>query len=107
VEEVNGAPSLFVTLPCVEYHWKDFEKLLNARRKIAGETPIELENITNKVKAVNGYSIIIQEYFQARFTDLLENYAKYVFGIQHYYLRFKFAKSRGQMHVHLLEILGT
>jgi hypothetical protein len=63
-------------LSFAEYHWKDVEKLLNARRKIEGEPPIECDNITNKVKAVNDYSIIIQEYFQARVTDLLENYAK-------------------------------
>jgi hypothetical protein len=37
VEQGNGAPSLFVTLYCTEYHWQDIEKLLNARRKIAGD----------------------------------------------------------------------
>jgi hypothetical protein len=69
-------PLLFVILSCAAYHWKDIERLLNARRKIAGEPPIELGKIMNKVKAVNDYSIIIQEYFQARVADFLENYAK-------------------------------
>jgi hypothetical protein len=58
------------------------------------------------VKAVNDYSIIIPEYSQARVADFLENYAKEVFGIQHYFARFEFAKSRGHIHVHLLAILG-
>jgi hypothetical protein len=58
------------------------------------------------VKAVNDYSIVIQEYFQARVTDFLENYVKQVFGIEHYFARFEFAKSRGQIHVHLLAVLG-
>jgi hypothetical protein len=40
-----------------------------------GEPPIELDNVANKVKAFNDYSIIIQEYFLARVTDFLENYA--------------------------------
>jgi hypothetical protein len=80
--------------------------LLNARIKIAGELPIELGNITNKMKAVNDYSIIIQEYFQARVADFLENYAKEVLKIQHYFTRFEFSKSRGQIHVHLLSMLG-
>jgi hypothetical protein len=62
-------------LSCAEYHWKDIEKLLNATRNIAGESPIELGNITNKVKDVNDYCIIIQEYVQARVTDFFENYA--------------------------------
>jgi hypothetical protein len=76
VEERNGTPSLFITLSCAKYHWKDIEKLLNTRRKIAGDSTIELDNITNKVKAVNDYSFIIQECFQTRVTDFLENYAK-------------------------------
>jgi hypothetical protein len=58
------------------------------------------------VKAVNDYSIVIQEYFQDRVTDFLENYAKQVFLIEHYFARFEFAKSRGQIHVHLLAVLG-
>jgi hypothetical protein len=106
VEEGNGAPSLFLTLSCAEYHWKDIEILLNKRKHIAGELPIKLDNITDKVKAVNDYSLIIQEYFQTRVKDFLENYARDVFGINHYYARFEFAKSRGQIHVHLLAMLG-
>jgi hypothetical protein len=80
--------------------------LLNKRRSIAGEPPLTLDIITEKVKAVNDYSIVIQEYFQARVTDFLENYAKQVFGIEHYFARFEFSKSRGQIHVHLLAVLG-
>jgi hypothetical protein len=65
-----------------------------------------MDSITDKVRAVNDYAIVIQEYFQARVTDLLENYAKQVFGIKHYFARFEFAKSRGHIHVHLLAVLG-
>jgi hypothetical protein len=49
---------------------------------------------------------IIQEYFQARVTDFLQNYANEVFGIHHYYVRFEFAKSHEQIHVHILAMLG-
>jgi hypothetical protein len=31
---------------------------------------------------------------------------KEVFGIHHYYARFKFVKSRGQIYVHILAMLG-
>jgi hypothetical protein len=58
------------------------------------------------VRAVNDYSIVIQEYFQARVSDFLKNYAKEVFGIHHYYARFEFAKGQGQIHVHILAMLG-
>jgi hypothetical protein len=80
--------------------------LLNKRRSIVGEPPLSLESITEKVKAVNDYSIVVQEYFQARVTDFLENYVKQVSGIEHYFAIFEFAKSRGQIHVHLLAVLG-
>jgi hypothetical protein len=98
--------SLFLTLSCAEYHWKDIERLLNKRRSIAGELPLTMDIITEKVKAVNDYAIVIQEYFQARVTDFLENYAKKVFGIEHYFARFEFAKSMRQIHVHILAVLA-
>jgi hypothetical protein len=58
------------------------------------------------VRAVNDYSIIIQEYVQAQVSDFLENYAKEVFGIHHYYARFELAKIWRQIHVHILAMLG-
>jgi hypothetical protein len=88
VEEGNGPPSLLITLSCAEYHWKDIEIVLYKRRSIVGEPPLTLESITEKVKAINDYSIVIQEYFQAIVTDFLENYAKQVFVIEHYVARF-------------------
>jgi hypothetical protein len=69
VEEGNGHPYLFITLLCVEYHWKDIERLLNKIRSIAREPPLTLDSITEKVKAVNDYAIVIQEYFQVRVAD--------------------------------------
>jgi hypothetical protein len=107
VEQENGAPSLFVILSCAYYHCLDIKKLLNDRRKIAGDTPVSLKSVTEKVMAVNDYSIVIQEYFQARVLDFLRNDAKEVFGIHNYYARFEFAKSRGQIHVHMLAMLGN
>jgi hypothetical protein len=107
VEQGNGAPSLFVVLSCEEHHWQDIEKLLNARRNISGDPPVSLKSVTEKVRAVNDYSIIIQEYFQARVSDFLKNYAKEVFGIHHLYARFEFAKSRGNIHVHILAMMGN
>jgi hypothetical protein len=39
-------------------------------------------------------------------TYFLEKYAKKVFGIHHYYARFEISKSWGQIHVHILAMLG-
>jgi hypothetical protein len=100
-EQGNGDPSLFVTFSCAEYHWQDIEKLLNDRRNIVGDPPVSLNSVTEKVREVSDYSIIILEYFQTRVTYFLENYAKQVCGIHHYYAMFEFTKSRGQIHVHI------
>jgi hypothetical protein len=70
-----------------------------------GDTPASLKSCTEKVRAENYYSIIVQEYFQVRVLDFLENYAKDVFGIHHYYTRFKFTKNQGQIHVDILDML--
>jgi hypothetical protein len=59
MEQGGGAPFLFVTLSCADYHWQDIENLLNASRNIAGDRPISLKTVTEKARAVNDYSIVI------------------------------------------------
>jgi hypothetical protein len=52
------------------------------------------------------YSIVIQEFFQKRVEIWLETVGHSVFDIKHYWLRYEFAPSRGQIHAHLLAICG-
>lgn len=52
------------------------------------------------------YSIVIQEFFQKRVEIWLETVGHGVFDIKHYWLRYEFAPSRGQIHAHLLAICG-
>jgi hypothetical protein len=54
------------------------------------------------VKIVNDYTLIVQEYFQERVKVWLETVGKRIFKIKHYWLRFKFAPSRGQIHAHFI-----
>ena len=56
------------------------------------------------VKLVNEYTYIVQKYFQKRVEIWLETVGKVVFKIKHYWLRFEFAASRGQIHAHMLAI---
>jgi translation initiation factor 2 beta subunit (eIF-2beta)/eIF-5 len=39
VEKGNGVPTFFITLSCAEYHWKDIERLISDRCKVAGMPP--------------------------------------------------------------------
>ena len=45
-----------------------------------------------------------QEYFQLRVIAWIETVGKEVFGIKHYWIRYEFAASRGQIHAHFLAI---
>ena len=58
----------------------------------------------NTVKNVNDFTIIVQEYFQKRVQNWLKTVGKKVFMIKHYWLRYEFAPSRGQIHTHMLVI---
>ena len=53
-------------------------------------------------KAVNDYAVVIQEFFIRRTEDYLSAVGKEVLGIEYYWLRFEFAKGRGQIHAHIL-----
>ena len=54
---------------------------------------------------MNDYAIVIQEFFIKRTEDYLNTVGREVLGIEHYWLRFEFAKGRGQIHAHILVIL--
>ena len=120
IEAGNGPPSLFMTLSCAEYFWPDMIRLLEERTWIAEGSHINENglktykdgrlidfsaNVADRNRAVNDYSIVVQEFFQIRTRDFLATVGKRLFGIRHYWLRYEFAKGRGQIHAHLLAIL--
>ena len=102
IAQRNGPPNFFITLSCAEYHWPDIKRLIKERHEIAGLPDPDLEK--SYVKLVNEYTYIVQEYFQKRVEIWLETVGKVVFKIKHYWLRFEFAASRGQIHAHMLAI---
>jgi hypothetical protein len=59
------------------------------------------------VREADDLSIVIQEYFQERVKIFLDTVGKKILGIEHYWLRYEFAPSRGQVHVHLLAIANA
>ena len=118
----HGPPNIFMTLSCAEYFWPDMIRLLEERIWLAhGERTNsdgvrcyrngQIINLTNDKtalnKAVNDYSIVVQEFFITRTIDYLDTVGKDVLGIKHYWMRFEFAKGRGQIHAHLLAILDS
>jgi len=105
IDSGHGAPNLFITLSCAEYFWPDIKRLLEERIFVASGERVDLDSDhTAKVKAVNEYSIVVQEYFHKRVEHFMETVGKELLGIKHYWLRYEFAKSRGQIHCHMLAI---
>jgi hypothetical protein len=102
VEAGNGATHFFITLSCAEYMWKDVRRLIIDRFEAAGLPVSDLEK--SWVKIVNDCTLIVQEYFQERVKVWLKTVGKRIFKIKHYWLRFAFAPSRGQIHAHFIAI---
>lgn len=109
----HGPPNIFKTLSCAEYFWTDMIRLLEERIWISeGENftedgdkayrdgkKIDLSSDkTARNKAVNDYSIVVQEFFIKRVEDWLETVGRKVLGIEYYWARIEFAKGRGQIH---------
>lgn len=117
----HGAPNGFFTLSCAEYFWPDMIRLLEERIWIAegrqlnergektdrnGESINLTDNRKARNKAVNDYAIVVQEFFIRRTEDYLNTVGRKVLGIEYYWLRYEFAKGRGQIHAHILVILN-
>jgi len=58
------------------------------------------------VRLLDEYSIVVQEFFQKRVEYWLNTVGRTVFDIKHFWLRYEFAPSRGQIHAHMLAICG-
>ena len=98
----HGPPTFFITLSCAEYLWPDIKRLIKERLTIAGLDVPDME--TSFVQIINDYTLIVQEYFQERVKIWLSTIGAKVFHIKHYWLRYEFAPSRGQIHAHMLAI---
>jgi hypothetical protein len=94
-----------MTLSCAEYFWPDLKKLLEKYIYLTEGVTVNLVSDIDKLhQALNDYTIIVQEFFQIRVDEFLKTIGLEIFGIKHYWARFEFAKSRGQIHLHLLGI---
>ena len=91
----NGPPMYFITLSCAEHYWPDIIRLIKERMEIASPT---------LSRHLNEYSLVVQEFFQARVELWLKSVGRHIFGIRHYWVRYEFAPGRGQIHAHLLAV---
>lgn len=82
--------------------WSDIKRLIRERLIIA---ELDVSNLDKSfIQLVNDYTLVVQEYFQERLKIWLSTIGARVFQIKHYWLRYEFAPSRGQIHAHILAI---
>ena len=105
IEWGKGAPNMFITLSCAEYHWPDIIRLLEERLFYMKKKKISISvDSCDLVKYCNELTVVIQEYFQERVVLWIQHVGKPLFGIEHHWLRYEFAPGRGQIHCHMLAV---
>ena len=81
----DGPPTLFVTLPWAEDHWKDITRLLKERFRFSDIVsplgPESKDRKINTVRNVNDFTIVVQEYFQKRIENWLNTVGKTILKI--------------------------
>ena len=107
----HGAPTLFMTLSCAKYWWPDLalkvSQVIKWYDDDLAKKILDPKNVNARCKAMIDYTSIVQYYFQQRVNAWMETVGKTIFKIVHYWLRYEFAKGRGQIHAHLLAITSN
>ena len=85
--------------------WSEIRRLIKERIKIAEGQETDIDNMSY-TKLMTDYTIVVQELFVMKVKAFLDTVGKDKFNIQHYWVRYEFAKARGQIHAHLLAITG-
>lgn len=107
VQQGNGVPTLFVTGSCAEFQWRPLLDLIEEMIYDSTGEVVDLRtNFSRAYTAVNEYAVIVVQFFQLRMEAYCETILKEQLGIHHYWFRYEFAKSRGQIHWHLFGIRG-
>ena len=100
IERGDGLPSYFATGSCSEFHMKPLRELLKKFYMVSkGEVP-NLEHPATLFKCIQDNSHIVGKYFDMRTKCYFEEVMVPAFGVDCYWYRQEFAKSRGMIHWH-------
>lgn len=104
----NGPPTHFMTLTCAENWWPGLRDIfvdiaMNANRIEEAEM---LRNGDRKAmaRAARENTMYVNKYFMMRAKRFLDEYARDVLELEHYWGRVEFAPGRGAIHLHILGI---
>ncbi len=100
INEGNGLPSFFTTGSCAEYHYKPLRRLLEQYTAHTTGTSVDLSNRNTLFSVLQKNTHIVSQYFEMRTQSYFRSVMRPVFGVNAYWYRQEFAKSRGMVHWH-------
>ncbi|CAC5413966.1 unnamed protein product [Mytilus coruscus] len=96
----QGLPSFFTTGSCAEFYFKPLKRILSLYIKETTGNEIDLNDHNNMFKAVQDNTHIVGDYFDKRTQSYFKEIMGPVFGVNSYWYRQEFSKSRGMIHWH-------
>ncbi|XP_060572109.1 uncharacterized protein LOC132730247 [Ruditapes philippinarum] len=100
INEKNGLPSFFTTASCAEYHFKTLRRILHDYTLETSGTDLDLTNRNNLFQVLQQNTHIVSLYFDLRTKAYFDLVMCPAFGVDAYWYRYEFAKSRGMIHWH-------
>ena len=100
INEGNGLPSFFCTGSCAEFHFKPLKRLLSMYTKDTSGFEVDLSNRNTLFAILQKNTHIVSHYFDLRTQSYFQNVMQSGFGVDAYWYRQEFAKSRGMVHWH-------
>ncbi|KAK3104656.1 hypothetical protein FSP39_007268 [Pinctada imbricata] len=100
INDGKGLPSFFTTGSCAEFYFKPLRRLLGMYvEKVRGES-IDLSDKNALFSILQEYPHVVSHYFDLRTQSYFKEIMGPVFGVDSYWYRQEFAKSRGMIHWH-------
>ena len=93
----KGAPTIFWTLSCAEFHWPEFHALFDQNNTQCNSA------ITNVIKNPH----ILDWFFTERVESFLKHWLYNIMGASWHWFRYEFTVLRGAIHVHGLAKLES
>ena len=86
-----GAPTIFWTLSCAEFHWPEFHELLNNSSELTDSQ--RRDNVINNPH-------LLDWFFTERTEQFVKHWLKNTLGATWHWFRYEFAVQRGSIHCH-------
>ena len=96
----KGLPSYFTTGSCAEYHFKPLRRLLSTYVRDCTGEEINLDDRNTLFQCLQANTHIVGHYFELRTKSYFREVMQGAFGVDTYWYRMEFAKSRGMIHWH-------